>query len=496
MSAYTKFLFKILIILITFLSVSICYSKDRKKEWFIVGGTGDPEGLNTIFDEGLLQMLNFSGTMEWKKTLAFDGGHAGTEKILATPDKNIQSAVPFLGTTYNNMFKELIKKIKNKKLVAGDQILLTIDGHGTLKTNDQETHSVAIGMGTIENFKNFKNVGRVSLDRLKELSDLAVKNKIKFAIIDLSCFSGNTLNIQNENICIISASGKEEYGIVGLGSFAYKFLGQFEKGKNLEEIYLNARASSAGYNDFPMISTPAGREVNERIYAAISHYLHVDKQNSHDLLAEYDLKNRENFENNTCTSRQNYKDILDLLHDVRGQIKNVNEITAKVNDEALTGLYEALRKYRDYQLQYESALRGKFEAEIEIEKILNREFPEQKNLWRDYSLADLVYSDFLSQRKILTKLVEATKNPEELIKAENLVKELDQRQKMARYVKYLLSAQSKKKIDAYEKSLNNTDASFLATYHVSVEARKIYDILYKQNMTPTLKSNACRDFVL
>lgn len=193
----------------------------------LMGGGGEPNGPTTIFDKGLKNLSKFTNEekLNWIPDIAFNGGHPETEKILRSlVDKNIYSPIKsFTPDTYEEKISRYEKKILDGDVKSGDKILLMIDTHGSPSSED-ETHKIStIGYNT------------VSIDRLQRLINLAEEKGVKLAIVDASCYSGNTLNLKSKKTCIMSAASAES---IGSTSWNEKFSENLKKGRNLEEIFL------------------------------------------------------------------------------------------------------------------------------------------------------------------------------------------------------------------------------------------------------------------
>ncbi|MFL5785717.1 MAG: hypothetical protein ACJ76H_13960 [Bacteriovoracaceae bacterium] len=230
----------------------------------VLGGSGEPQNKDTtIFDSGLEKMGEFNRSHPGiKSQVMFNGGHAKTEEIARV---GFGSSTPFSAKGYYQIIQDYKTKLANGEIKSGDKILLDIYSHGATRDLAEKSHKIAAGAGTMTNADSVSGVTTVSLDELKSLSDLAKSKGVKLAIVDLSCHSGNSLALAGDNTCVISATGPNHYSGAGTMSFGTIFSGSLASGKSLEEVYLNARAQ---FNDpsFPMISSPAGKEVQEKLY--------------------------------------------------------------------------------------------------------------------------------------------------------------------------------------------------------------------------------------
>jgi hypothetical protein len=244
----------------------------------VLGGSGEPHKTwdgraneTTIFDPGLkkLGQLNRSHP-DIKSEILFNGGHAQTEEIAR---QGFGSSHPFSASGYYQIIQEYRTKLMNGEIKSGDKLLINLYSHGATKDPGEKTHKIAAGAGTMTNADSVSGVTTVSVDELKSLATLAKSKGVKLGIIDLSCHSGNSLALADENTCVISATGPNHYSGAGPLSFGTIFSGALTPGKSLEDAYLSARAQ---FNDpsFPMISSPAGLEIQEKLYSKETPFLY------------------------------------------------------------------------------------------------------------------------------------------------------------------------------------------------------------------------------
>lgn len=214
-----------------------------KKEMLILGGGGDPEGPTTIFDPSLVNLGKISSTAGWTPTVVYDGGHRTSEAIA----KGIGGNKSYSATTANmNKQIDLLKqKILKGELRKGDQLMITISTHGIPKGDSEQTHSVVATDGSFK------------MDRLKEVRDLAEKNGVQLAIIDNSCYSGNSIKLGTDKTCVVSTASNN----VGYSNAGGLITGNMRPGLNLEEVFLGARLTKDSVSPgAPQISTEAGRK--------------------------------------------------------------------------------------------------------------------------------------------------------------------------------------------------------------------------------------------
>ncbi len=235
----------------------------------VLGGSGEPHRTHdgrsietTIFDAGLEKMGQFNRSHpDIKSEIRFNGGHARTEELAR---QGFGSSAPFSATGYYQMIESYKAKLRSGQIKSGEKILINLYSHGAVKDPGEKTHKIAAG-GVMLDPETVSGTTTVTVDDLKSLADLAKAKGVKLGIIDLSCHSGNSLALADENTCVISATGPNHYSGAGRLSFGTLFSGALTPGKSLEDAYLSARAQ---FNDssFPMISSPAGREVQSKLY--------------------------------------------------------------------------------------------------------------------------------------------------------------------------------------------------------------------------------------
>jgi hypothetical protein len=303
----------------------------------VLGGSGEPQNKETtIFDAGLEKMGEFNRSHpDIKSQVFFNGGHAETEKIAA---EGFGSSKPFTAQEYYRVIEDYKRKMNSGEIRPGEKILINLYTHGASKDPGETTHKIAAGSGAVTNFDSIAGTTTVSVDALKSLRDLAKAKGIQLAIIDLSCHSGNTLKLADENTCVISATGPNHYSGAGTKSFGAVFSGALSPGKTLEDAYLSARSQ---FNDpsFPMISSPAGEDVQERIYDNETPFLYYyNPQN--DKLTPYLEKLTD--EGGKCEIDQ---DLIGLSSEIEKVLRSgANpELTQKLGE-----MKAALNAYHDY----------------------------------------------------------------------------------------------------------------------------------------------------
>jgi hypothetical protein len=483
----------------------IAASQEVSKEFYYFGGGGEPEGDSTIFDNELTPIGKFINSSDWKSTISFNGGHAKTEKLIKKKMSKAQNIGSFTKANYNKLIDEMILKIQSGKLKKGDQLMVSINSHGSMN-NGEKTHLIASSGKAATNMLSLSGSEAVNLDRLEEVINLASEKGVKLAIIDQSCFSGNLLNIKNDKVCLISATGKDQFSYSKAptnqlyldylisseeNTFTRKFNKQLKKGRNLEDIFLMARSDGI-HADFPMISTSEGRTINDMIYDLIVPYLHYNGEainTSIDNLQRSYLKN-DNIPQYACTLENNYNILQDLLLQYE-QIEKINDIS--LGNEFLDLRY-ALAKYRDYQKNYADLLNQRVQLESKIISIVLEDYAQDKDLWENSTAISLLDFDMTEMIHFMEELKknEGSSYPKESARALSIYK---RRQKISDGIKLKLGSSYPKNIDHLIRFNPLDSQSITLAQNVSVAARKVYTSLYKK-MKNNKDSNPCRDFVL
>lgn len=472
---------------------SLCSSLGAAEKYlYFFGGGGEPKGETTIFDNGLKEIGSFVRKSKWKTTLSFDGGHTKTEAIAAKEFKGANNIGGFTEASMKAALDDLLEKIENGTLKKNDQLLLIIDTHGAKKAEKEKTHKIAFASGEPES---------ISLDRLESVVSLAKEKGIKLAIIDLSCYSGNTLNIENESACVISASGANHkaysqsfdlgFFIFSL-SFSTKFLGSMKEGKNLEEIYLLAR--QRGFHpDFPMISTPEGKNIQELLYNLITPYLYYNSVNSFfnpSFLELSQMYYSKNLKEMMCSLEiQN-----EQLNSILDQVEEMEKIPDELLDISL--LRKELNNYRSYQRTYEASLMRVEEAREEINNILTRDYSSQENYWKGIDGISLLNADYEEVYNNFQKFHDEAPDADGKKYWKGVLELINAKQKISDEVRLKLSVSSKNKVQTHFEIVDKANVTYALASKVSTEAKKVYNRLYRDLMSKSKTSNACRDFVL
>lgn len=480
---------------LVYLSLSVGFAAE--KEMLILGGGGEPAGLTTNFDNHafiLSQFLN-SKKNDWNASYSFNGGHAQTEKFLETKMAGRTSLGSFTEENFNRTLEAYEQKILNGELKSGDQLMIVIDTHGAVPQPGEKTHSIAFANGAAVNLKTLNGAKTFSMDNLEELVALASKNGVKLALIDLSCFSGNTLKIAAPNTCVISSTGEKQYGYMEVRknpeekasdtTFGGRFLQGLKKGQNLEDVFLKARAATNSSPDFPMISTDTGKMIKDLIYELVTPYLLYNEGSSAEFSEAYDLKD---FALALCKTKNQYDEIKKRLDD----IATLASIPQKLLNT--TKLKNALDEYRQYQLMYEKALASTQSSSQEVKDIIARDYPDKAKLFAHEDGLSIISVDRSSALKHHKKWVEEAKDDWNKKFYQKLYDEMLERDRISKEVSAKLSEQAKFNIKKFDTIFKHSYKTRELADKVSAETRSLYDKLYRAQKSNS--SNPCKDFIL
>lgn len=495
-----------ILVLILFLAGPQAFAK---KQYILLGGGGEPINARdiygssitgTIFDGNLKKVRLFlDKSPDWKKEVSFNGGHPDTEAILAS---RYADSSPSNFT--DSKFEEIIKKYEDQlnagDFSSGDQILIHIDSHGAIKSGNQETHSIATARSPLQNYDSLGEKS-VNLDQLKRITTLAKQKGVKVGIIDNSCHSGSTLGLADDNTCVLASSGPNHYSYTGNGTASKNILAKLAPGKNLEEIFLAARGESSD-SDFPMISSPEGKMVQDKLYNLLTPYLYYFGKNR-DKLTPF-MANAE--ENSVCKYDQGFEQInqiINNLEDIQVVTKRFlffkwNGTTKKVD---LSGIRNALSKYYAFQTDIIKEVK---DLDVELNNSLEKftategEFPSETS----YTWKELISTDF--DKIIHNYSVRLAETATEAVPDE------EKRRLRLNLQLYRKAQQRAQEITAQHPefktlkkqlaSVKDKEArSFRLAESVGRESRVLYNALYKDIIkagSTTGQANPCRDFIL
>ena len=161
--------------------------------------------------------------------------------------------------TVGRSLATLKEQVRSKHLEPGDQVVIQVFTHGSPKGEGETAHTVGS--------KYFD----LPMSDLAKWRDELEKGGIKLAIIDNSCYGGNSLDLATKKTCVISAADRDSVAIVKSGSEIFSSglwkTGRANAGSSLEDIYLKTRlqgeSSTETFRETPSISTAADSKTRE-----------------------------------------------------------------------------------------------------------------------------------------------------------------------------------------------------------------------------------------
>lgn len=319
--------------------------------------------------------------------------------------------------------------------------------------------------------------------------------------MDFSCHSGNTLALANDKTCVISAAGNDHFSYTG---FASDFLKRMKPGASLEQIFLETRFNSPD-TSYPMISTPAGQEINIKFYPKLSPYLNYDSDQlkaTSRTLSDYIQMAATT---QTCSTDDN-------LADVKKQLQNLKTtVTAQNNPEAAAEIEKLATMVTDYKNKIDRKIEaikalGAAQSKQKVTLVGNGSFKGHKQTSsNNFTVSELIEADF---DKTILGVQQAY---EEGVKksADENTKAFDDQN--AQYDASLdMYSQAKKRqqelmaqfphLKQYREKFRSimtdmTETSFKDSSEISLQEKKIFDLWYRSKLDKE-KPNACGDFVL
>ena len=450
-----------------------------------MGGGGEPAKDTTIFDGQIAPLAKFTKNSNWETQICFNGGHKETEKKIINGFKNQGiTNTPFTKEAFNQNIKFYEDKIKNGEIVAGEQIMLIISTHGAIKKETEKTHQITLKGGEIKDFTTGVGASMISMDALSSLTELANAKGIRLAILDLSCHSGSSLALKNDNTCVISASGPDHYGYAGVNAFTDELIKSMKRGQSLEEVYITARSNFVD-NSFPMISSPVGIEINNEIYDPISPYLYFFDQR-YDKFSPF--FNQSVKKGEACETPQKFSVLNNLIEDIRSQARFGEGAIYK--DENAQKFKDALKNYYDFINQLKSNHAKLKIPNLDKQENFCQEYDHNKKTCVTYTLETILNLDYETSKQFYkasikdnAPLTDALLQITDQVEARKreLLTQFPDLEKHASYLKNIPDLEKKTKELADR---------------VSRESRILYKSMYKQKSLQNKEPNPCRDFKL
>lgn len=484
------------------ISATVSWSADHL---MFIGAGGEKPGEKTMFDDTIKNVGNYvQRSPNLRVDVALNGGydqahretHSATRAIINDVFAKAESKSDFQASDYKRLIKSYINKLNNNQIIEGEQLMIYIDSHGAKKGDSSTTHTIATSEGTPSNLTNLKGAKLVNLDDLKTLKKLAKEKHVKMSIIDMSCHSGNTLELADANTCVISSTGPNHYGY---NIFSENFASAMKKGKNLEEIFLEIRATDET-SSMPMISTAAGLSVNATIYDKITPYLY-NFDSKTDKLMPFLQENSNEY--HQCIADQNFNSLIKTIN----LIEELNTATYKVlwkpvtvKEVDLSKLKELLGQYKNSQDLLRSKMRGLGRDRLKKLEKFNAIATDPESGYKgstdfSYTWDDLLTSDFNKLIQEKQRQINGEKNPAEragLLAVKALyVQAQSKKEEILRTNADLLIIPVRE--DDIKNLIDNNDKLSNA---IGAEERKLYSALYSksQKSQQAAQPNPCRDF--
>jgi len=424
-----------------------------------------PNCNKTIFDINIQTLSDsLKNNKNWKIKSSFDGGHSKTKELLSTTFKD---NVEFNTENFKEEVKQIVEKVRNKEIKEGESLVIYIDTHGSLKTNDTKSHFVATSSKDGENI--------VNLDLLDEVVKVTGEAKVKLAIIDLSCYSGNSQAFKSNapHVCVISAAGPTQTALNNYDGFSYHFLSQLNSGQTLEDAFLAGR-SKATDTAMPMISTENGLNIQDSLYYLLKPFTDFESKYSDSLsqsLKAFNINNQcqpGHYLEQLFSQLDQFSQISDMA--IQSDIKLLKEKIIAYNRD-LESIYQKDPKIdwslynKDFNILIEGSHQQKINFTFSLQKIVESS-PEIvmsmletqiKNLENDPNVDSVV----LEEKKVQLKLYSKIKNLKEVA--------LSKMPMLSAVDRYFSQIASKVK-DGEQKALE-----------ISKLEKKIYDEFYRKS---------------
>lgn len=233
---------------------AVMAEESTKIHAYMYGGSGDPETRKNIFESDFVSAIKKAQQQKWQiGDIVFDGQHPSQQKTVSNAAK--RNVEDFNSLSYESALQKIGAQIDAKEIKAGEQVLIILNSHGDPQKTDvpETSHSIDCG-----------SKGKCSIDRLAETIKKLEAIGAKPAIIDLSCYSGNTLALASAKTCVVTSSHKDD---VGYENFSEEFFAEIQSGKSLEQVFLKTRAKTKWGS--PQISTNQSAQAQKAIEQAV-----------------------------------------------------------------------------------------------------------------------------------------------------------------------------------------------------------------------------------
>lgn len=487
-------------LLLCLYSTTLLSAENPKTHMLILGGSGDPAGNSTMFDKALNQVSDYYNSKKrngelGQSSIAFNGGHSETESI----KNNFTNANSVQNFTQNTYLQE-IERFKTlmadpNVFKSGDQLLVYVNSHGTEADKaPKTTHSIATGDAAIANLTTGAGATLVSIDQLAELKKVAKEHGVRLGIVDLSCHSGNSQSLSDDNTCVVSATGKNHYAY-NQGGFNGTFSKNIERGASLESAFLKTREEDSEA-DFPMISSPEGQLIQNQIYSLLTPYLQY-RSNPNPVTGSVAEKLSEELLKAAtdpvyaCKKNHAFDQLNKLLEEIDKNTSIVRTRFIFKTKESITDFEElkkTLKEYKDIQDLLIEQLKG-----MHVDKLQKKEVIDPSNSYSWEELLKTEYEPLIAnyQRRLSNSSLTAEARETNEYNLFIFTKAKETKERIIR---------ENPGINAYKAVVANFDNGQEKTEQLAKKIatleKKLYNGVYKKYVHDTTVSNPCRDFKL
>lgn len=400
---------------------------------YLFGGAGEPAEKN-MFTEDFKNIIEAAHDNQWKiPTVLFDGNNPSEQaKLSQTLKTPVESFRP---GTLQIALSDIQQRIAKNDFKKNEQVLILIDNHGQSTKNGAGHYLDCEGSAC-------------NLDDLKDTISQLEKKGMKVAVVDLSCYSGHSLDLVTSHTCVISETTAND---VGWADFSKNFIKNMRPGQSLEQIFLKTRLKSTGR---AQISTEAGTNATQTIESLASE-------------ARYNVSDSDGIprtQKNFCVANS--------IPEIIRQSQQSAEILAATERKI-----SAAQEYREASLKYQEIYSQIQDLGKKIEPYSQR-FTNGVN-W--VALAQASSQDLKTFPVAAISKADLEKNNPEFRSLEKTVKEFQDMAAFGGYRNYF----------GVKKGPNPLTNAALRTQDAE---KKLYDALYRG--APQQKENPCADFIL
>lgn len=438
--------------------MNLSYAEDQRKFALVIGGGGSPPGKKTIFDKAFsiqAQKLKKAGFIS---TLVYNGGHSNLESIASKYFSSPRQDMTL--ENVKNSINQFIKDIRSGKFRKGDEILVSVFSHGYPKSDDSSTHEIMTNDQVAFN-----------MDELVTLRDEAERAGIKLAILDQSCYSGNSLKLATPKTCVISAADDHN---VALGSDIENFWNSVSPEKSLEDVYLEARLDTH-LPTSPAISSSVGATAKQ-----VMSMINQNLASGYEAWKKIHLKTSLPSDDINCNSLAGiprYKNLADLTRALQVLIPELY-----LSDNTENGLSQTIKEFQKASYSVNTLGEKELSYGETVEEIESIKWTWDALVNFDFNSTKREYEDWVSCPSCLPP-----------IKREYYLKVLATLDKVEERRKKLLSNNDFKTYLKLRKELVGSTAQIDSIVtKLAKEERKLYNKIYR---TLNLKNpNPCKEF--